>query len=153
MITYQVESYLDVLPELKAIYPEHYKELAANKELVKLNPDYDKYEALAKANLLHLVTVRKDNELIGYHLSVISPHLHYMNSLTCFTDIFLVRKQFRKEENGFIGLKLFKKLEESVKERGVQRIYMGTKLSLDISPILKRLGYSPIEQLFTKELI
>jgi len=150
VIIYQVESYSAALDDLKEIYPEHYEELAANKSSVKLNVNYAKYSQLESLGMLHLVTVRKDGLLAGYHLSMISPHLHYVDSLTCFTDIFFVRQQYRKEQNGMIGLKLFKFMEESLREKGVQRIYMGTKLHLDIGPILERLGYSPIERLYTK---
>ena len=149
-ITYQVEDYLQCLPELKDCYPEHFEELAADKKDIPLNPDYETYAMMAKAGVLHLVTVRVDGVLVGYHLSMIDPHLHYKQSLTCFTDIFLIRKPYRHLENSLIGLKLFKFMEESVKQKGVQRIYMGTKLHMDIDPILNRLGYNPKERLYTK---
>ena len=43
-----------------------------------------------------------------------------------------------------------KYMEQSLKEIGVQKIYMGTKLHMDISPILTHLGYKQIEKSFAK---
>ena len=145
-VTYAVEPYLDVLPELKLLYPEHWQEIALDKNAIILDPDYASYENMARANILHLVTARSGVELVGYHLSMIHHHLHYRTSLTCFTDIFYLKPAYRV---GMVGYKMLKFFRDSMKERGVQKIYMGTKLSHDIGPLLDRLGFKPIERLYT----
>ena len=40
MITLEVESFIECLPELKPILPIHYEELALNKDEVPLSPQY-----------------------------------------------------------------------------------------------------------------
>ena len=62
-------------------------------------------------------------------------------------SIFFIKKEKRK---GFVGIKLLKFMEESLKAKGVQKIYMGHKLHINLTPILERLGYKQIEKLFTK---
>jgi len=146
MITYQVERYYLVIDEIKTLFENHWEEVSGNPE-IPLNPNYDRYLELDKLEMLHMVTARNDGKVIGYHVSMIMPHLHYQQSITCFTDIFFIHKDYR---HGFTGIKLFKFLEESLKEKNVQRIYMGTKLKLDIGPILERLGYKAIERIYTK---
>ena len=146
MYTYQVEEYQDCIKEVSAHYEEHWKELAADPS-IPLNPHYEQYNLIALAGLLHVTTVRYNGKLVGYHFAMLSPHLHYKQSLTAFTDIFYLEPEHR---NGWIGVKLFKTMESTLKDRGVQRIYMGTKLKSDIGPILDRLGYNPIERLYTK---
>lgn len=146
MYTYQVEEYQDCITEVSAHYEEHWKELAADPS-IPLNPHYEQYDLIAQAGLLHVTTVRYNGKLVGYHFVMLSPHLHYKQSLTAFTDIFYLEPEHR---NGWIGVKLFKTMESTLKDRGVQRIYMGTKLKSDIGPILDRLGYNPIERLYTK---
>jgi hypothetical protein len=147
MVTYQVEKFEDIYLDIQQIFDDHWEEVALDKEAIKLNPDYDKYITLSKTGILHMVTAREDGNIIGYHISVIYPHIHYKDSLTCFTDIFFIVKEKRK---GFTGIKLLKFMEESVKAKGVQKIYMGTKLHIDISLLLERLNYKQIEKIFTK---
>jgi hypothetical protein len=147
MVTYQVEKFEDIYLDIQQIFDDHWEEVALDKESIKLNPDYDKYILLSKTGILHMVTAREYGKIIGYHISVIYPHIHYKDSLTCFTDIFFVVKEKRK---GFTGIKLLKFMEESVKAKGVQKIYMGTKLHIDISLLLERLNYKQIEKIFTK---
>jgi len=147
MISFQVEKARDAILEIKEILHEHWEEIALDKEVIKLNPDYNKYLDLADKDILHIVTAREDGVLIGYHISLVFPHMHYIDSLTAFTDIFFLKKEKRQ---GSTGIKLLKAMEQSLKERNVQKIYMGTKIHLDISPILNRLGYTQIEKIFTK---
>ena len=90
--------------------------------------------------------MRKFNKLIGYHIATVVRHLHY-NSKTAYTDVFYVDPLHRK---GSVGVRLFKEAENYLVAMGVERIYTGTKLKLDIGPILERLGYQPIERVYTK---
>jgi len=147
MITYQVEEARDIVDEIKVLLTDHWEEVALDKSVIKLNPDYDRYVKMGEEGTLHIVTVREDNELVGYHLSFIMPHIHYKDSMTAFTDIFFLRKDKRK---GTVGIKLLKFMEQSLKARGIQKIYMGTKTHIDISVILEHLGYKHIEKIYTK---
>lgn len=149
MITYQVEQYTSAIDEMKVLYQDHWEEIAGDKDIIKLNPNYEAYLQMDKVGVLHLVTVRDEDLLVGYHLSFISPHLHYVDSLTAFTDIFFLKKEYRK---GRVGINLFKYMEHSLRAKGVQKIYMGTKLKHDIGRILEHLNYIPIERLYTKIL-
>jgi N-acetylglutamate synthase-like GNAT family acetyltransferase len=146
-ITYQVEKYHEICDEIHVMWREHWEEVYFDKDIIKFNPDYDKFKLLSESDILHTVTVRENGEVIGYHISLIYPHIHSKSSLTCFTDMFFVRKDKRK---GLIGIKLLKFVEQSLKGKGIQKIYMGSKSHIDISIILERLGYTYIEKLYTK---
>lgn len=145
-VQYAVEPYGDAIAEMRELYHEHWQEIALDKDEIKLEPDYAKYAALAAVNILHLVTARIDGKIIGYHMSLIYPHLHYKSSLTCFTDVFYVKPEFRL---GMIGYNLLKFFRDSVKAKGVQKVYMNTKLSHDIDILLRRLGFKAIERVYT----
>lgn len=146
MIKFAVEQYRDAIEEVKPYYALHYAELASNKE-IDLNPNYDAYNGLADAGLIHLVTARDNGLLVGYHISIVSPHMHYQHSLTAFTDIYYLDEKYRIGRN---GINMFKFMESSLKKRGVERIYMMTKTDSDKSKILKRLGYAEKERIYTK---
>jgi hypothetical protein len=72
-ITYQVEKPSVVLPEMVPFFAAHWQEIAMNRDRVPLDVDYDKYLALGEAGRLHVVTVREDGKLVGYHVSFIEP--------------------------------------------------------------------------------
>jgi GNAT superfamily N-acetyltransferase len=145
-IEFQTESWLDVLPELKAMFDAHWEEIALNRDAIKLDIDYDLYERLTRSGELHLVTARDDGWLVGYHVSVIRPHPHYKSTLHCLTDVFYLRPEYR---SGMTGYKLIKFFRDSLKARGVKKVLMGTKLGIDIDPLMKRLGFTPIERVYS----
>jgi hypothetical protein len=146
-IEFKVEPYHVAQPDIEKLLPEHWEEIALDKDAIKLDPDWANYAWLAKSGMLHIVTARDGGELVGYHISIIRPHAHYKTSLTCFSDIMYLKPSYRV---GMTGYKLIKFFRDSVKARGVQKIYMMTKLSLDLDPILCRLGFKAIERVYTQ---
>ena len=149
-ITFQVEAYLDIEPELRAIYPEHYEELAVNKQRKKLNPDYARYRAMADSDLIHIPTARGlAGDLAGYWIFFVMPNLHYMDIRTAYNDILYLRKPYRKGHN---GLRFTRFMLESLKAIGVDEVYCATKLHSDYGPIFEHFGFAPIERIYTKLL-
>jgi GNAT superfamily N-acetyltransferase len=139
---------LAVLNEMDDLFPAHYEELCVTKEF-DYEPDYDAYKRLAQAGMLRCITCRADGELIGYIIFFISPHLHYKSCITATEDIYFVKKEYRK---GRIGIRLFQYAEQVLKERGVQRIVMHTKVHLDNSKLFEYLGYKQTDKVFSKML-
>jgi len=147
MITYAVESWSDVKDEMAPLWEKHYREVAVNQDKIKLDPDYDTYAAFEQVGMLCIVVARKDGKIIGYHFSIVRPHLHYKSSLSCFTDIYFIDPEYRA---GRIPLKLFQKVEEVMKAKGVQKMFTGTKLSLDAGPLFEYMGWTETERLYIK---
>jgi len=148
ILTYEDVNGLDFLYELEQIFPEHYEELCVTKDF-PLEPDYDAYRRLAHAGMLRCITCRMGGDLIGYIVFTIQPHLHYRSCKTAFEDIYYVKKEFRK---GRIGIRLFQYAEKVLKEHGVNRIIMHTKIHLDNSRLFEYLGYKHTDKLYTKLL-
>jgi L-amino acid N-acyltransferase YncA len=147
MITAQVEPYQSCLPELNAIYPAHWEELALNKDKVPLNPMQEVYDALDAAGELMLVTLRQSGELVGYFLGFVKPSLHYRDCLTLTMDIYYTVASVR---GGTAGLRLFRAVEREAKRRGVQRMFLGSKLHKDSSRLFTALGFEPVETYHSK---
>jgi GNAT superfamily N-acetyltransferase len=139
---------LSFLGELEQLFPSHYEELCVTKDF-PLEPDYEAYRQLAKAGMLRCITCRADGDLIGYIVFIVQPHLHYKSCKTAFEDIYYVKKEFRK---GRIGIRLFQYAEKVLKDRGVNRIIMHTKIHLDNSRLFEYLGYKHTDKLYTKLL-
>lgn len=145
--TYAVENWFEALAEMQALWPLHWDEVAMDKESIPLDPDYQAYAALANSGSMHLLVARQAGKMIGYHVSVVRGHLHYKTSLSSFTDMYFIHPDYRK---GMVGVKLFKEAEKTLKARGVQKMSIGTKVSLDMSRIFERLGWTETERLYTK---
>lgn len=146
-ITYQVEDWFDCKEQMEWLYPLHWEEIALNKNSIPLKMWFEEYDKLAKADILHIVTARDDDKIVGYYWAMIRHHMHYADSLTAFTDMFYLHPKYRKGMNGY---KLIKFFVESVKTKGVQRIISNTKVHLDTSVIFKRLGFIQAETVYTK---
>ena len=136
------------LPEPEKILPLHYEELSVTKEY-ELEPDYDAYKRLANNGVLRTITCRADDELIGYIIFTVHPHFHYKSCMTAFEDIYFVKKEYRK---GRVGIRLFQYAEQVLKERGVNRIILSTKVHLDNSRLFEYLGYKHTDKTFSKML-
>jgi GNAT superfamily N-acetyltransferase len=146
MITCQVEPFPPFLEEVKPILPIHWEELALHKEKVPLDPQYNVYlERDAQGGVI-LVTAREDGKLIGYFVGFIAPGLHYQTCLTCTMDIFYVHPDHR---GGGTGYHLFKSAEKELKRRGVQRLFVGSKLHKDASWLFEKLGYEEVERYYS----
>jgi len=147
MITAQIESFSECLPELMPLLPLHYEELALNKDEVPLDPQYDIYIARENMGELLFVTLRENGILIGYYIGFVAPGLHYKTCLTCTTDIFYVHPEQRGKKG---GLDLFKTVENELKRRGVDRWFVGFKCHLDASGFFEILGFDRIEVYYSK---
>ena len=147
-LIYEDVDALQFLPEFEKLFPLHYEELCVTKEF-PLEPDLDAYRALANAKMLRCITCRADGELIGYIVFTISRHMHYRSCVTAFEDLYFVRKDYRK---GRVGIKLFQYAEKVLRQFGIHRIVMHTKVHLDNSRLFEYLGYKWTDKVFTKIL-
>jgi len=150
LLTFQVESYSKVRDEVAALTIQHYEEIALFKDKIKLDPDYERYEVLEEKGILCFITVRDSdvgNKIVGYHISLVMPHLHYKSTLIGITDIFFLDKEYRQ---GLEGLKLFKFFEEEMLRRGVKEIMAGTKLRLNLGKMFTHLGWIETDHMYAK---
>lgn len=147
MISFQVEDWLDVKKEAEPLWIPHYEEVGQNKTKMQLNPDIERLDLLNQKGMLHIVTARKNSELVGYHASVIDTLIHYKHILAGVSDLYWLREDCRK---GSTGIRLFQYVEHTLKGRGVQILYDTTKLYLDHGKIFEHLGYRAIERKYSK---
>lgn len=146
MLTATVESLTERLEELKPFFPMHYAELALNQQQVPLDPEYSIYLNKDAAGEMMLVVLRKAGEIVGYFVGFVQPALHYRTCLTLSMDIFYVLPEHRGDGGGFV---LFKAVEAEARRRGVQRMFVGSKMHKDASWLFEKLGYEPVETFYS----
>lgn len=150
MITYQLERFGEFYPEARILLARHWEEIALNRDEVPLDVDVAGYQGLDAAGQLQLLTVRLDSVMIGYHSTVVKPHLHYNSTLVGFVDVYYIVPEHRDKPR--VALRLFKEAEKALKARGVKLVIQTTKLHSDKSKFLKFLGYQPTEIVVKKIL-
>lgn len=147
MLTTQVEPWSEFVVEVQPLFPQHWEELALNKDKVPLAPQYHVYAAREVAGELMVITLRDKGRLVGYFVGIVAPGLHYSTCLTLTMDIFWTHPDIR---GGFAGVKLFRAVEKEAKRRGVQRMFYGSKLHKDCGSLFRYLGLEPIETYYSK---
>lgn len=150
MITYHTEKWRDALPEMEPLLIAHWREIALGHDKVPLDVARDRYQALCDEGALHVVTVRHDGVLIGYHVAIVGGHLHYMSTLHGITDVYFLLPQYRK---GYTGIRLFQRVEKELAALGVKKLVTAAKLHTangQTGLLFEYLGYNPAETVFTK---
>lgn len=147
MTTYAVERWKDLRAEMLPLLVRHWKEVALNHADVPLDIDEARYKQLDESDALHIVTVRREGELIGYHVAIVTPHLHYASTLHGITDVFWIAPECR---HGVTALRMFQRVERELKKRGVRKMFTATKLHLDQGSLFEHMGYRAVERLYSK---
>lgn len=146
-LSMQVENFRDVIEEAKPLLQRHWEEIAHDKELVPLDPDWQRYALMEAMGQLSVVTVRVGGKMVGYCCMFVAPGMHYRSTLEARMDIFWIAPEYRGR---YGGVRLFRAVERELKRRGVKRIYVGSKLVHDSSRLFQAMGYTPVEAWFTK---
>ena len=147
---FQVEAWSDALPELRKLFPLLWNEVALDKDKLRSECNEELYANMEKMNMLHLVTARIGPLLVGYHLSFITPHMHYKGAgLMAFTDMYFTLPTFRK---GGLGAKLLCFLEQSLRERGIVKAYLSHKVAHDRKALFEALGWKHCDAVYSKYL-
>lgn len=147
MITFNVEQWKDIKKEAAPLWVPHYEEVGQNKTKMPLDPDLARLDRIDAEGKLHIVSARKEGELVGYHASIVDTLIHYRTVLAGTSDLYWIRQDCR---TGRTPLRLFEEVEKTLKARGVQILYDATKLYLDHDRLFQHLGYKPIERRYSK---
>jgi hypothetical protein len=149
MIEIREEEWPSVRPVISTLWRQHYDEIAEDKDLVPLDPDWDKYDALAERGHLVIVTARCDGELVGYVFSMVDTHLHYRTTLFSMSDIYWLHPSCR---GGRTALRMFEAMERALAGRGVVKMLSNTKLAHDQGRLFGAMGWREAERLFVKTI-
>lgn len=149
MITFQVEKWSDCVADMRPLWPEHYEALSADKDIIKLECDEEKYRQGEASGNLHIVTARADGNLVGYYYGILIGHLHYKSAgLMCWTDAYWMTPKYR----GVNGVRFMSAIIKSVKNAGAVKLYISTKVTNpehDLTKFLQLMGFRHTDNLLT----
>ena len=150
MIKFAVEKWSDCVAEIRPIAHMLWEDVAVDKEIFRAKIDERIYKELEEKGVLHLVTARKEGKLVGIYLSFLVLNPHYEGQgFMAFTDAYYLSRDCR---NGNTGLQLFSFAEKAWREKGCTKAYTSHKIHRDRSALMKELGWTPRDIIYTKVL-
>ena len=132
-----------------SLFEEHYEEIARNKQIMKLKPNWDVYKTAEEQGTLFTFLAMQNGVCLGYSANFVANHLHYADLLFCQNDILFVQKDHR---NSRLGLKLMKATENHAKTLGCKLMLWHAKEDTTLAHMLPRLKYGVQDIIYSKEL-
>lgn len=134
---------------LMALFASHYEELATNKRLMKLAPEWDTYYRMEEAGKLLVIVAYEDTKPIGYSVNFLANNLHYRELSMCQNDILFIDPEYRK---GRLGYNLIKETERQARELGCRFMLWHAKRDTTLEQLMPRMDYKVQDIIFSKEL-
>lgn len=149
-VTFGREQAGSIFDEIKPLLRAHFEEIAHYKD-IPLNPDYGRYFEAEHHGQLRIYTARYHGTLIGYAIYFVRPSLHYRDSLQAHQDILYLAPEHRR---GGVGRGLIDHADGALRQEGVQVViqHVKHKRELNFGPLLKRIGYEFMDELWTRRL-
>jgi GNAT superfamily N-acetyltransferase len=147
-MSYQVEDWSWIRKEMSLHFERHNRESGLSPDSYDF--DFQTYDNLNKRGLVFAYTLRdNDDNLVGYYLAILGRDLNHKSVIQSTAMLVYVAPEFRK---GVSGIRLIRGAEEELRKAGVHKIVIGHTHRKDISSLLKRLGYTPTEIVYSKDL-
>lgn len=139
-----------IFDEIKPLLRSHFEEIAHYRD-IPLAPDYARYFKAEEHGQLRIYTARMDGVLFGYAIYFVRPSLHYRTSLQAQQDILYLAPEYRQ---GGRGRALIEFADNALRAEGVQVVIQHVKHrpELNFGPLLKRIGYEFMDELWTRRL-
>lgn len=140
----------DLVEQIEPLLPLHYAEIARNKHLMELSPDWPAYRGLDERGMLLCIGAWDDEDrLVGYSVTMIMQHVHYSGLTVGQNDVLFLLAEHR--HNG-LGLQLILLTEQLAAARGARLMLWHAKQGTDLDIALSRAGYPVQDIIYSKEL-
>lgn len=148
MIAFQRETWAQFRSDAEKLFPLHWRELALDQDVIKIDVDHEAYLKLDELGRLYVCTAREDGRLIGYSIFFLMHHFHYKSAgLMAMADMYYVLPGYRR---GGIGARLFIAAEKGLRELGVIRMHTSSKVAQDHTELFERLGWKLTDYTYSK---
>ncbi|MCD7984886.1 MAG: GNAT family N-acetyltransferase [Desulfovibrio sp.] len=144
-VTFQTERFADVRHEAEALAQAHWEEVEAPLYGAReYHMDFEQYEKLDAAGLLHIVTARDGGRMVGYASFFATYNMHLGGMLATLDGLFL-----DKAYRGAGGIKLLRFAADAVRACGAVAAQFSSPASKDCGALYRRLGAKLTETVYT----
>ena len=135
---------------MDTLLQEYFAKTVAKEGLPPLRMNWPAYITLNKRNEMLLFVARGvDDELLGFIMYLVHPHLHHIGVTCAACDIIAVRLDMR---GSGIAHKMMKEAEPVLRKAGVRYVTHMFRTVYDVEPLFPKLGYKLIEHGYMKEI-
>jgi hypothetical protein len=142
LLTFQVEPCRVLAQEGRALMREHWEELGKEFGFPEPDPDERFYFAAEAAGKFVCVTARCEGSLVGYFTAMIGQNRHYKTIRVGLEDGYFIHPVYRDYRN---ARGLIEATKAALRERGVDKMIVRSKVTHSTGPLLERLGFRPID--------
>ena len=156
---------IDVVRSVQhTLLTDHWSEVARNKQLMVLDPDWPAYYQLEEKGLLTTLVAWQGvaeegnviGRLVGYSVNILVPrHLHYRGLCVFQNDVLYVDPKHRGKS---VGARLIKATVEAGREAGARMMLWHSKETdskgrpAELGPLLKKMGYGVQDIIYSSEI-
>jgi len=120
---------------IEPLLEAHFREVG-NTAVYQLAPDWDKYQDINHAgNLITLVALTEEDECVGYSVSFLTPHVHYVRQRICYNDVLFVSRDYR---TGSAGGRLLNATVAHAREAGATVMQWHAKPNTALDQLLSK---------------
>lgn len=152
-LSFKWERFERIHHELLPLFKKHYVEIAVDRDICPLDPDWDYYLGVDRMGLLHIFTARASNgKLAGYIFNIVGSHNHYRTTRFAVTEMFWLHPHFRK---GWQPVKFFIENLRGLRTTGADIATINFKVHFQdarVGKLLARLGYEVCDIVMRRRL-
>lgn len=147
MISFNEERISEMRELLEPLLEEHYKEVAMYQDHIDLNPNWEAYEAMEEIGNTRMYAMWRDEELIGYNVFFVTPHMHYQDHEYAVNDVVYIHPDYRGTE---CTPEFFNYCEEMLQKEGISVISYHMKTFKPFQSLMEALEYDHAEHVYMK---
>lgn len=132
----------DIANEVASLWRAHWQETEGYRHVQPYEPDFMQYARMEQNGMFAEYTARIDGKLVG-HIGYIIHKSRHTSKLNAVEDYFYLLPEARR---GFWALQLLRYAIADLKRIGCAQIGMSSKLTNDIRPLLKRVGFEHVAE-------
>jgi len=151
-VSFEIRAIDDIVGAMRAnvaLGIEHYEELVGDKATVKFDPHLDRYTQLESLNMLVSLGAYLDDQLVGYSVNILGPHMDSQHLLCAHNTMLFLAKAHRQ---GSLGVKLIRATSAACKARGAQYMLWRARPLTTLDKLLQRMGFDELEIVYSEVL-
>lgn len=143
-LVFACETMSECLDETKFLHADHWKETEGYRDEQGYEPDYEQFALIERNGNFAYFTARRDGQLIG-HLGYVIHKSRHTSKRAASEDFFYF---LPAERRGFVSIKFLRYVVRVLTACGCREIGMSSKLTNDIEPLLKRVGFKYVAKFY-----
>jgi len=135
---------------------DHWEEVALNKSVMRLDPEWKRYYAMEEQGMLFSLGAwmaaphpEVPDELVGYAVTFALTHIHYAGLFYLQNDVLFVAKRARHTG---VGPKMIVATEGEARARGAKLVMWHAKPGTALDALMPRMGYQIQDVVYSKEI-